>query len=320
MDYDVLNEVIGEINNIVYDYCRKNNYGFEHTKTLIRVLFGYYLAMGEEVFAKINNVFDVLEMDYCQDFDDYREAYEKHDSILPAFLEETPYPLLKWNYQFDQDKMFKGAFPQIIYIGSKDEVREVLTIGHELMHALDGVSAVYLGENDEIVKLSMGFSSNLVDKRTKNCTIENRGMSEMAAIAVAHKMLREFLKIDPDKIDSALVRDFLSKLQQYKKHGTVVDSYGGLSVVLKDLFDNDAFFELVKKYYMENDEESFKEAFESVDEELSYLKLKNCIWGIIRNNCDTNSIFYYGNILNQQVDKFSKGTKFEPEKRLLLVV
>ena len=320
MDYDIINQVYGEIIEIVNAYVRRTKCSYEVARKLSFALFGYYLVMGPEIFKKINVVLDAVhiyettsEDEYCKkvDITRFHDGYD---------VEVKCNPVTMWEYKIDSNNKFLGGVPKIVYMCSNDSCN-VLSIVHELSHVLEGVDAVVTREDREYVYIKQGFANVVGKKASKYFKIEDGGgFSELAAISLENRVLKEMLKLDVEQIVSPLLKEFLNGIQQYKEQNAMAKSYMELSTTFKDFIDNDTFFALLKKYFYEADEEGFKAEYESLSPALNYSSLKHSADVLAFNLTSLKQLMIYIDIVLKQVGTFSLATGFVQEKKLLILV
>lgn len=319
MDYSILNEVINEIIAIVNRYNNDKNYSYEVCESLVISLFGYYMFYGESIFERIDTVLGALKIHGCQNKEEYEAAVgEINKSIPEDYSERINYvPFVMWDCKYNEMRKFIGAVPHIVY-KREDVVQDATAMMHELSHTLEGTGGFVVSEEKDEFYLNQGFTNVKVDKTDNSLEIMERGMSELVAVSTTNRIIREFLKLDASKIDNEIIRNFIERLVKYRRFETLVDSYGALSVALKDLMDNEDFMNVVKDYFYSNDEFLFIDAYEALGEGISYYRLKKTANRLI--SCKLNEAFYYVNMLRQDIDKIYKKKGIIPEKRLLIVI
>lgn len=318
MDYDIINQVYEEIIEIVNDYIRRKDCSYEVAKKLSFALLGYYLVMGPEIFEKINVVLDALNIYECTSEKEYNEKINR-TTYNDGYDETICNPVTKWDYKFDENGKFLGGIPNIVYMRSQ-ELSDVLSIDHEMSHILEGVSAKVENEDCKYVYIKQGFVNMLVNKENNRFRAEGKGFSELAAISLENRVVKELLKLDETKITSPLLKEFLNNINKYKSQRTMSRSYPELSAAFKDFIDNDKFYELMKKYYYEADEAGFKTEFEAFSPHLDYHSLKNGAEIMTSRRSNIKQIMLYRDAVLRQASIFSIVTGFEPEKKLLILV
>lgn len=320
MDYDIINQVYEEIIGIVNDYVRRTNCEYEVARKLSFALLGYYLVLGPEIFNKLNLLLDSINIYECVSKEEYcKKAIE----IAPRLSEREHIlsynPITIWDYKYDKESKFLGGIPNVIYMKDKT-IDNVLSIAHEMSHGLEGVSATKESEDDEYVYVNQGFTSIMINKETNGFRTDDAGFIELITSSLETKILNALLKLEQDKVDSPLLKEFLSEIKEFKDKNVMSRSYETLSTVFKDLIDNDEFYNLIKKYFYDNDEEGFKREYEAYDSRLKYRTLKSAAEYLAMNGEDFASVMYYNEIIRKQSDIFSKATNFEPDKKILILV
>lgn len=318
MDYNTINQVMEEIILIVNNYNKSKGYSVSVCEKLALALLGYYLVFGVSIFSKINIILDSLCILECETKDKYMEALVRiNENIKDDTLAMRYNPVTVWDYKYDNNKKFRGAIPYIVYVESS-KISDVFNVIHELSHTLDGLSASVEAEDEDLLTIKQSFARVLVKKINNSSRIEEQGFTELITISVENRTLQEFLKLDEDKVSSPLLKDFLTGLKSYRERNVLCNSYGIMAACFKDLIDNDEFINLIAKYYYDNNEELFEEEFNSYDRNLSYRQVKNCAIHLAHGGM--SEVFYYSNILKEQIALFSKATKFESDNRMLILV
>lgn len=321
MDYDIINQVYEEIISIVNDYARKNNCEYEVARKLSFALLGYYLVMGPEIFKKLNILLDSVRIYEFISNEDYQK---KAIEISPK-LEENKHnlrynPITIWDYRYDSNNNFLGGIPNILYMRDKT-IDNVLSISHEMSHGLEGVSASVESEDEDYVYINQGFTHLTVDKESNRFRVEGgSGFIELVTSSLENRILNEFLKLDVQKIDSSLLREFLGEIKVYKSKNVMSRSYDLLNSIFKDLTDNPEFYDLIKDYFYDNDENGFKVKYESYGNGLIYKVLKDAAEHLSADNLSVSDAIYYGDIIKRQAENFNKATNYEPDKKLLILV
>ncbi len=321
MDYDIINQVYEEIIGIVNDYTRRKNCEYEVARKLSFSLLGYYLVFGTEIFSKLNVLLDSVNIYECISEEDYRErAFE----VAPRLRENQNVfrynPITIWDYKYDDEKNFLGGIPNVIYMKEELTIDNVLSIVHELSHGLEGVSASIISEDENTVFVNQGFTCIGINKETNRFRANDSGFIELMAISLENRVLNALLKLEAKKITSPLLKEFLEEIKTYKGKNVMTKSYDRLNVTFKDFIDNDAFYNLVKKYFYENDEEGFKVEYESYDSRLNYRTLKSAAQFLASDLEDISTVLYYSEIIMKHAQLFGKATDFEPDKKLLILV
>lgn len=314
MDYEIINSAISDIIKIVNNYNKEKKYDVVLCEKLVIVLLGYYLVFGPEIFQKINLILETLNIYQCDLKQEYQSVVDK---INAEAGDGHKYCLISmFDYKY-QDNRFIGAVPNIIFI-QKNILSDVLSIAHELSHVLEGVSAKIIIENKEFFCYEHVFEEVKVIKDNNACFRKNHGFKELVTTGVENKIMQSFLKLDKEQIDSIIIKDFLEQIKCYKGKTTLVYSYETLHLVFKDLFDNECFWDLIKKYYYENQPELLEVEFNSYANGLDLKVLINCAEHLLLSNIDEMN--YYGNMVKKQVELFSEVTNFKPDKSILILV
>lgn len=324
MDYDYLNGIYESIIKIVNEYVAKNYYlkkveiPYSVASKLSLALLGYYLVLGEDIFKKINIILDSVEIVEYENRDDFAKKASEYQSIRnnedlgPAFL--------KWEHRYDKENNFLGSIPHIHY-QQHGLVSDVLSIVHELSHAIEGLGAKVSMESDTSVYIAHGFVVTKYEKSTGNYKSDDMPFVEFVTSSLESRVLQKFLLIDRDKVHSPSLKDFLREAQKgNNKNLDMMSSSTNVSnLLLKDLIENDAFFNLIMKYFYDNDEMSFKEEFESYSSELYYSELKRAIVKLY-DDPSLSTIKFYEKFINAQVKVFNAATGYKPSKKILILV
>lgn len=316
MDYSIINQVYEEIINIVNYYAWKSNCDYEVARKLSFTLLGYYLVMGPEVFSKINIVLDALVIHECQSKEEYQDELTK---IKGRFVESNFNPIMTWKYQYDDNNKFLGGVPYIIYMKGKD-LENVLSLAHELSHSLEGTGASVLDEEQEYVSIAQGFGLIKVKKETNSFKIEEEGFSELVAASIETRVAQSLVNLDSKEIENPLLKEFISSISEYKGKNVLAWSYEIVNMAFKDLMDNELFFELIRKYFYENNEVAFKEEYQSYGEGLRYSVLKSVAQNLNDDNSKIAGKMQYISLIQRQSEIFSRSTDFDPDKRVLILV
>lgn len=321
MDYSIINQVYEEIISIVNEYARKSNCEYEVARKLSFALLGYYLVMGLEIFKKLNVLLDSVRIyEFIS-----KEDYQKKAIEISPRLEENKHnlrynPITIWDYKYDSDNKFLGGIPNILYMRDKT-IDNVLSMAHEMSHGLEGVSASVDREDEDYVYINQGFTCLIVDKESNRFRVDGgSGFIELVTASLETRILNEFLKLDVQKIDSPLLREFLGEIKVYKNKNVMSRSYDLLNSIFKDLTDNDEFYVLIKDYFYDNDEVGFKAKYESYGNGLIFKVLKDAAEHLSVDDPSVSDAIYYGDIIKRQTEKFNKATNYEPDKKILILV
>lgn len=314
MDYYVINGAINDIVWIVNQYNKEHGYDVSLCEKLVLALLGYYLAFGADIFTNIDVVLEQLKIYQCES--ELRCILKKKE-LVPDDKMPDANPGTKWDYCYDKNKKFIGAIPTIIFY-EKDMLQDVFTLVHELSHTLEGVNGSIIYETDTEIKFKYGFGEYFVDKNRTGFKKEGHGMTELITITIENKVLREFRKLDPSMIVNPLVKEFIEKIKKYQDRNILLNSYGIMASLFKDLIDNEAFFELIRKYYYENEREFFIEEFNSWDERLDLKKI--CYYVEQVYNEDEYNVFYYAGPIRKQLEVVNEVTGFEPDNKMLIMI
>ena len=317
MDYVIINQVIKEIISLTNYYNRDGKFSLDVCEKLVVVLLGYYLTFGTDIFKKINEIMEQLQIHIFNSSNEYKDCFSKYVGEDYCLGMTECNPVTFWDYKYDNKGMFRGAIPHIFMI-SIDDVNDALTISHELSHSIDGLAASVIEENEEIFIYRISFTQVKVIKKNNISRILDRGFAELITVNIENRILDSWLKLDVSQIESSIVKDFLVKLKSYRGKNVIVRSYCLMSSLFKDLFDNDDFFSLIKKFYYDNDEDNFELGFNSLADGLSFDKLKRCANHLM--DCDINDVIYYGKVLNEQLKILNGKSKEEGIKKLLFIV
>lgn len=312
MDYEILNTVVSEIVSIVNLYNKRHGYDVSLCERMVLALLGYYLVFGPEIFEKIDLILDSLLIYQCETENELENVLLKY---RPFIKEYTTNPGTIWDFKYHNNK-FIGAIPVIFYL--KDNlIINTFSLAHEISHVIEGLSAEVVNETKDTFELNIGFSDSVVYKSDSLMKIEKQGMTELITITIENKMLNEFLKLDVDKINNCLVKEFLEQLKKYKNKNIMLDSYTVMAFMFKDFIGNDYIFELIKKYYYENQREFFIEEYNSLNENLNFEKLIKYAEKVFREEVDP---FYFMGIVQNELDILNRATGVETDKRILLFV
>lgn len=197
---------------------------------------------------------------------------------------------------------------------------DVLSLAHEMSHGLEGVSATVVKEDDKTVCISQGFTKITVNKDSNSFMEDNSGFIEVVTSSLETRILRSFLKLDISKITSPLLREFLSEIAKYKSKNVMSSSYELMNSIFKDLTDNDEFYNLIKEFFYDNNEEGFKARYESYENGLYYNIIKEAAAYLSKGDISVSSAMYYRDIVARQAAKFNQVTGYEPDKKLLILV
>lgn len=320
MDYSIINQVYEEIISIVNDYVRRTNCEYEVARKLSFTLLGYYLVLGSEIFKKLNVLLDSVRIYECASEEEYQKKAIEVAPRLEEKKETLRYnPITIWDYRCDDNNRFLGGIPNIIYMKA-ETVDNVLSIAHEMSHGLEGVSATFDREDEEYAYIKQSFTTITINKETNGFLTEEAGFVELVTSLLETKILREFLKLDENEIDSPLLKEFLREIKKYKGKNVMSRSYETLNVVFKDLTDNDVFYDMIRKHFYDNDEEGFRAEYESYDSRLRYRTLKSAAEYLAMDGKDISQVLYYSDIIKKQSEIFNKATNFEPDKKMLILV
>lgn len=314
MDYEILNSAVEDIIYIVNQYNKGKDYDVSLCEKLVLVLLGYYMAFGPEIFKKIDDVLSSLEIHQCED---KKELIKLKGKLCPYAHDVDPNPGMIWKHVYDSNNKFVGSIP-IIFFYKEGLITDVFSLGHELSHALEGTSVQVLEETDTKFKLKHGMGTYLVDKETNRYKPEGHGMTELVTIAIENKLLREYLKLDPQQITNPMVKDFVGQLKSYQNNNVLLNSYSIMSGLFKDLIDNETFFDIVKRNYYDNNQETLIDEFDSLDPRLSLGKLRQYADKVSAG--EYNEVMYYAGPIQKQLDVLNETTGVTPDKRLLLVI
>lgn len=317
MDYVIINQVIKEIISLINYYNRDGKFSLDVCEKLVVVLLGYYLTFGTDIFKKINEIMEQLQIHIFNSSNEYKDCFSKYVGEDYCLGMTECNPVTFWDYKYDNKGMFRGAIPHIFMI-SIDDVNDALTISHELSHSIDGLAASVIEENEEFLIYRISFTQVKVIKKNNISRILDRGFAELITVNIENRILDSWLKLDVSQIESSIVKDFLVKLKSYRGKNVIARSYCLMSSLFKDLFDNDDFFSLIKKFYYDNDEDNFELGFNSLADGLSFDKIKRCANHLM--DCDINDVIYYGKVLNEQLKILNGKNKEEGIKKLLFIV
>ena len=314
MDYSVINAAISDIEFFLEHYDKYKLFDNKVMERLLIALLGYYLAFGPDIFKKFEIVLDGIYIYHCIDEQD---CIDKKQEFCPYSIVEDANPSTMWDYQYDEKNRVKGAIPRVIY-GEQDLVSDSLNLVHELSHVLEGVNAQILAEDNEKVLVKHGFGQYEVIKPTSRFKAEGMGMTELITIIIENHVFKELLKLDYTKIDNIIVKKFLKLLKKYKDSNVILKSYSYMSSVFKDLIDNNYFFELIKKYYYENDMELMIEEYNGLDSRLDLKKLASYAEKVFEEDFD--QIMYYAEPIQKQLNILNDVTGFVPDNRIIVLV
>lgn len=316
MDYEIINAAIKDIISLINYYNRDNRFSLEVCEYLVMVFLGYYLVFGEEIFAKINTVLEVVQIDCCLNKEDYIKVtsslFKDEDYDFTDY-----YPITLWDFKYGENGNFRGAIPHILFLKEED-VQNFLNLSHEFSHCLEGVKAKIVKEDDKTLEYISSFTNVLINKGSNLTKFESLGMAELLTVCIENRILKSLIELDEAQIENPIVKSFLGKLNKYKGMSVLANSYTTMSALFKDFFDNDNFFELVKNYYYDNSEDDFKEGFNHLEDGLSYDKFKMCVVKLYRANIE--DLAYYGNIIREQARILNKNKKEDGIKKLLIMV
>ncbi len=320
MDYSIINQVYEEIINIVNDYVQKTNCEYEVARKLSFALLGYYLVFGADIFSKLNILLDSIQIYECISEEDYREkAFE----IAPKLRERQQTfrynPITIWDYRYDEENKFLGGIPNVVYMKGST-IDNVLSITHEMSHGLEGISATVSKEDNNYVYINQGFTHITINKETNGFMVDEKGFIELVTSSLETRVLTAFLELNENYVTASLLKEFLGEIRQYKGKNVMSRSYDRLSGPFKDFIDNDSFYNLIKKYFYENNEEGFKAEYEAYDSRLKYKVLKSAAEYLASDEEDVFNTLYYSEIVMKHARIFSKATNFEPDKKILILV
>ncbi len=314
VDYDILNTVIDEIVLIVKNYQNEKKISDEVALHLTIALTGYYLSFGVDVFKHIQCVLEQLVIYYC---DSPKSCLNKKRELRPNSGVDDFCPVSTWDYILDDNKKFKGAIPIIVYF-NEGIVNNVFTLIHELSHIIEGANAQVIKEDNSGVLIKQCFSNLFVSKEYQSKESNNNGMTEFIAVMIENKILKCFVDLELDKIENISIRNFVNEIKKYKGKNFLINSYEVLAGLFKDLIDSEYFFDLVKKYYFENQCGLIEEGYNSLDDRLNFNKLMLYIDKIFEEN--PTDVFYYMVPIRKQLDVFNEATGFKPDDNILIFV
>lgn len=314
MDYEVINAAIGEIISIVKN-SKKEYYNERLMENLTTVLLGYYLVFGPNIFKTIVEVLETLNIYRCEDDFDYICKIKAVDNTIPNET-ITLQPITIMSNVSDKNGRFIGCLPYIVYKKGND-CDEILSIGHELSHVIDAAHGEILKHDDGTCDVNIAYSRMHLDsKNINNCTQVEKGFGEFGAVIVENKILEALKALDPNKIDYDFIKLAIYDLDMNK--GNISDGYTMRYIAFKDLVDNPAFFELMKKYYHEkNSEEEFEKAYEALGSDLSYKRLKCYIMNMFSLDRQFDYLDYCERI-RKEVVRFNKNTQYEVKKEFVI--
>lgn len=315
MDYTNINQVINDIIELINYYNKNDKFSYECCEKLVVVLLGYYLIFGCEIFEKINIVLEQLEIHDCDNENEYVESFKK--VCDEYYMSEDLNPLVLWDYKYNSKNKFIGAIPHILFIKTTD-FDFILTLSHELFHCIDGTSAKLLKEDEESFEYSLAFTRTKVRKSDNFAKIEDRGFGEMVAVCIENRIAKILSSLDIEKIESPIVKKGLLSFIDLKNKDFISSSYSTMSALFMDLYENDKFLELIKKYYVLNDEDSFIKEYNDTAPGLDYSKLKRCASHMYTLRFE--EIIYYQRVLAEQIRIFNNGNKDFNHSRILILV
>lgn len=321
MDYEIINCAIEDITKIVSAYNKDRKYSKDICDALTVALLGYYITFGPEIFKKINQVLEALVI---KDFENYEklkncrlEDYEKiygHPNVT-IYNQLIVTDGCRWDFRYDAKNKFIGAIP-CIYFVKKDFVSNANILIHELSHALEGTSKKYT-EDDENVYIK-GIPSMTLNKHT-GLTKEmvNVGLLELLTAIIENKIIKSLIELDDTRIENETIKKYIKLTRQFKNKNILVESYIDMMAICKDFIDNDAFFELIKKYFYEQEIEMFEEEYNAISDGLNFKVLKVVANSLVRGDID---FLKASTIISKQAKIFNEATGFKPDKRILVLV
>ena len=316
MHYDVINSAIDDIVYIVNQYNKDKEYEVSVCEKLVLTLFGYYLVFGPEIFTKIGKLLDALQIKECENSE---ECIKEKIKIIPKRKTEfDDFSSTIWQYQYVGEKEdFVGAIPHIVYY-KKNLIKDVSSMIHEFSHCLEGVTAVITEETPTSLTIKQGFEEYTITKDETYYKTTGRAMTELITVAIQNRCIQQLINLDPTQITNPMVKDFVGQLSSNKNKNAIVMAYPTMTVLFKDLLDNDEFFELIKRHYYETEQETIIKKFNSYDEKLSFERLQlyaeKVVWG------DIDNTIYYSKPIKQQIDIFNEKTSFMPDKRMVFII
>ncbi len=318
MDYEVLNNAINEVVDIVNNYNRDHHYSVGTCEDLVIALTGYYLTFGPEIFFKIMEVLSSLEIHKTTTT---METLDEKAKIRPNVDLNNTYPEMILQMKFKgSEKEFIGAIPHIVY-DNQDQINDALNLAHELSHAIEMSTAKVDDETTDTITIRCGLMKIIYDKETGAPFDGDRsGMDELITALIENRILQAYGKLDPEKIQNPLIKEFTAGVQSRGPNSALADSYMYMAAIFKDMIDNDIFFDVVKKHYYETDPEEFTKEFNSIDERLDFQKLIGYAERLKRNNTGAADFLDIANAVQSQLTILNKATNTHPEKSLLLIV
>ncbi len=314
VDYEVLNAAIDDILLIVNSYKKSNNVTVEIAEKLLLVLFGYYVSFGPQIFDKIQEVLECLRIYECED---EMDCLKTKRELIPEYPSNDCYPGTMWDYHYAKsNNEFIGAIPTIVYYRI-NLLQDVFVLVHELSHTLEGCKASVIYEDENLIKIKQCFSEYTITKNKTGFKKQGIGMTEFVTVAIENRILSDLVKLDAEQINNVFVRDFLSGLRRYKSVNSLLDSYSLMSGAFKDLLTSDIFFELIKKYYFENEIEIMIEEFDALGNGLSLERIIKLIELVYT---DESNAFSRFESIHREMKLFRETTGVEEDKRLILVI
>lgn len=315
MDYAIINESIEEISKLVSQYKEKKGYSDTLSEKLTIGLLGYYLAFGPKIFKRITTALDSADIHEFQTEEEYIAFKDVLTPMSKGYNTADPGTYL--DYKYDENRKFIGAKPIVMY-SVISKIQDVFSLIHELSHVIEGTSAQVISEDETNLVIKNGFTERNIDKETNLFKSTQEGITELITVAIEHKVLREFFKLDPTQITNTSIQRFLEENKSYQTANVMLRSYGSMSALFKDLIDNDAFFDIIKKYHYDNQPESIIEEFNSFDSRLNFNKIVT--YAEQTHTDDISTVFYYSNAIQKQMDIFNEATGTQPDKRLIIVI
>ncbi len=316
MDYDIINQVISELVDIVNNYNRKRGYNTFLMEDLLVVLLGYYLVFGSEIFKRIDAVLESLRIHVSYTDDDFRDILK---DILPNMFvkgkEVTP--LMVYDYKYRKDGKLLGAVPNIILV-SRIRKGRVFDLAHELSHTIEGTSAEILWEDREDFEFSEGFSTFSINKHDGFGPIRNSMFTELITSCIESRIANALKELDPEKIDNEFVSWFVEYIKDTDRK-VVTGSYLFPEMIYKDLFDNEVFFEMIKKYHYQNEHELWEEDFNSYTG--GKVRLKELVnLADMLDPLDPIQTMKYQAIIQEKIRVFNQATNCKTSSSLILMI
>lgn len=317
MDYDILNCAISNIIDIVNEYNKQHLYDVEVCEDLVIALTGYYLTFGPEIFSKISEILQVLEIHTAKTSS---ELIQKKRLIKGKELDfYDAYSEAFWEIYLDpKTNKFIGAKPHIFYKNvSRDN--SPLELVHELSHALEGCTANIIYEDDKIVTIKRCFGEITFDKETGLAiAAQGTGMTELTTATIENKILRKFCDLDSNKIDNPLIKDYVKMAIPLNPNRTIASSYVDMVSIFKDLVDNDQYFDILRQYYYETNSKKIIEEFNCLDYRLNFQRLINQANTIFSSNEETGlrTIPY----VQQQLTILNEATNAKPSTKQIILL